>query len=97
MDRRNNQFGRKKLFRMDETTAEFNLLVQRTVQRIAFQKKLERSIQLLQQQASRGTKKVSGWRDFARNAYHTGKSLFFRKKIRPRVEGSGMGNRQFKG
>ena len=81
MDWRNYQFWRKKLRRVDETQTEFDVLVQRTKQRITIGQKLERSIQLLQEQASRSTKKVSGWRDLARNAYHTGKSLFFRKKL----------------
>ena len=81
MDWRNNKFWRKKLRRVDEKTAEFDLLVQRTVKRIAVQQKIERSIRMLQAQASNSSKKVSGWRDFARNAYDTGKSLFFRKKL----------------
>ena len=34
MDRRNYQFGRKNLRRVDETQAEFDLLIQRTTQRI---------------------------------------------------------------
>ena len=81
MDWRNNKFWRKNLRRMDETTAEFDLLVQRTVKRITVQQKIERSIRLLKQQASNSSKKISGWRDLARNAYDTGKSLFFRKKL----------------
>ena len=81
MDWRNNKFWRKKLRRVDETTAEFNLLVQRTTKRIAIQQKLERSIRLLQQKASNSTKEISRWRGLARNAYDTGKSLFFRKKL----------------
>ena len=81
MDWRNNKFWRKNIRRMDEKTTEFDLLVQRTVKRIAIQRKLERSIKMLQEQASNSTKKVSGWRDFARNAYDTGKNLFFRKRL----------------
>ena len=81
MDWRNNKFWRKNIRRMDEKTAEFDLLVQRTIKRIAVQQKLERSIRLLQEKASSSTKKVSGWRDRFRNAYDTGKSLFFRKKL----------------
>ena len=80
MDRRNNQFGRKNLRRMDETSAEFDLLVQRTTQRITVGEQLRRSVQLLEG-TSPITKKISGWRDFARNAYDTGKSLFFRGKF----------------
>ena len=45
------------------------------------QQKLERSIRLLQQKASISTKEISRWRDLARNAYDTGKSLFFRKRF----------------
>ena len=81
MDWRNYQFWRKKLRRLDKTQTEFDLLIQRTKQRITIQQRLERSIQLFQEQASRGTQKVSGWRNFARNAYDTGKGLFFRKKF----------------
>ena len=80
MDRRDNQFRRKKLFRMDEETAEFDVLVQRTINRITIQEKLERSIRLLEGSSSI-TKKISGWRDLARNAYNTGKGFFFRKKL----------------
>ena len=81
MDWRNNKFWRKNLRRMDETTAEFDLLVQRTVERITIQRKLERTIRLLQEKASNSSKKVFGWRDRLRNAYDTGKSIFFRKKF----------------
>ena len=80
MDRRNNQLRREKLRRMDETQAEFDLLIQRTAQRITIGERLRDSIQLLEG-TSPIAKKISGWRDFARNAYDTGKSLFFRKKF----------------
>ena len=80
MDWRNYQFWRKKLRRVDEKTAEFDLLVQRTTQRITIGERLRDSIQLLEG-TSPIAKKISGWRDFARNAYDTGKSLFFRKKF----------------
>ena len=60
MDWRNNKFWRKNIRRMDEKTAEFDLLVQRTVKRIAIQRKLERSIKMLQEQASNSTKKYLG-------------------------------------
>ena len=65
---------------MDETKTEFDLLVQRTKQRITISERLERSIQLLER-PSPIIEKISGWGDFARNAYDTGKSLFFRKKL----------------
>ena len=80
MDRRDNQFRRENLRRMDETSTEFDLLVQRTTQRITIGEQLRRSVQLLEG-TSPIAKKVSGWRDLARNAYDTGKSLFFRKKL----------------
>ena len=59
MDWRNYQFWRKKLFRMDEETAEFDLLVQRTKQQITVREKLRRSIKLLEG-TSNNTQKVSG-------------------------------------
>ena len=65
---------------MDETKTEFDLLVQRTKQRITISERLERSIQLLER-PSPFVKKISGWGDFVRNAYNTGKSLFFQKRI----------------
>ena len=80
MDWRNYQFWRKKLRRVDETTAEFDVLIQRTNQRIVIGERLRDTIQLLEG-TSPIIKKISGWRDFTRNAYDTGKSLFFRKKI----------------
>ncbi len=65
---------------MDEKKTEFDLLIQRTKQRIAIQQKLERSIRLLEGTPTI-TKKISGWRDFVRDTYNTGKSFFFRKKF----------------
>ena len=65
---------------MDEMKTEFDLLVQRTKQRITISERLERSIRLLEG-PSPFAKKISGWRDLARNTYDTGKSLFFRKKF----------------
>ena len=82
MDWRNYKFWRKNVRRVDATETEFDVLVQRTVKRIAVQQKLERSIRLLQEKATSSTKKVSGWRDRLRNAYDTGKSLFFQKRVR---------------
>ena len=65
---------------MDETQAEFDLLVQRTTQKITIGERIRGSIQLFER-TSPITQKISGWRDFARNAYDTGKSLFFQKKL----------------
>ena len=80
MDWRDNQQWRKNLRRVDETQTEFDLYFQGAVREITLRERLRNSIQLLE-----GTpispKKISGWRDIVRNAYHTGKSLFFRKKI----------------
>ena len=81
MDWRNYQFWRKDIRRMENEATEFDVLIQRTVKRIAVQQKIERSIRMLQEQASNSSKKVSGWRDRLRNAYDTGKSLFFQKKL----------------
>ena len=80
MDWRNNQFWRKNIRRMDDASTEFDLLVQRTTQRITIGEELRRSVQLLDG-TSPVTKKVSGWRNFARNAYDTGKSLSFVKTL----------------
>ena len=65
---------------MDEKKTEFDLLIQRTKQRITIQQKLERSIRLLERPSS-SIEKISGWGDLVRNAYNTGKSIFLRKKI----------------
>ena len=80
MDRRNNQFWGKNIRRVDDASTEFDLLVQRTTQRIAIGEQLRRSVQLLDG-TSPITKKVSGWRNFARNAFDTGKNLFFQKRF----------------
>ena len=80
MDWRDDQQWRKNISRVDETNTEFDLYFQGTVREITIRDRLRRAVQLLE-----GTpispKKISGWRDLARNAYDTGKSLFFRKKL----------------
>ena len=81
MDWRNYQFWRKKLFRMDEKAAEFDLLVQRTKQQITVGEKLRRSIKLLEGTPS-NTQKVSGWRSKFRNSSNFRKNLFFWKEFR---------------
>ena len=81
MDWRNYQFWRKKLFRMDEETAEFDLLVQRTKQQITVREKLRRSIKLLEGTPS-NTQKVFGWGSKSRNSGNFRKNLFFWKKFR---------------
>jgi len=81
MDRRDNQLWRKNLRRVDETETEFDLYFQGAVREITLRERLRRAVQLLEGTASPVAKRVSGWRDLARNAYYTGKSLFFRKKL----------------
>ena len=65
---------------MDEETAEFDLLVQRTKQQITVREKLRRSIKLLEGTPT-NTQKVSGWRSKSRNSGNFRKNLFFWKKI----------------
>ena len=65
---------------MDEKKTEFDLLIQRTKQRIAIGHQLERSIRLLER-PSPNIEKISGWGDLVRNAYNTGKGIFLRKKF----------------
>ena len=48
MDWRNYQFWRKNIRRVDAKTAEFELLVQGTINRIVLGNKIERCLQLLQ-------------------------------------------------
>ena len=80
MDRRDDQLWRKNLRREDETQTEYDLYFQGAVREITLRDRLRKAVQLLE-----GTpispEKISGWRDLARNAYDTGKSLFFRKKL----------------
>ena len=80
MDWRNYKFWRKNIRRLEKTQTEFDVLIQRTNREIGLRKQLGRSIRLLE-----GTpispKKISGWRALVRNAYDTGKGLFFRKKL----------------
>ena len=80
MDRRDNQQWRKNLRRVDETETEFDLYFQGAVQEITLRERLRNTIRLFEG-SSPITKKISGWRDLARNAYHTGKGFFFRKKL----------------
>ena len=48
MDWRNYQFWRKDLRRMDETKTEFDLLVQRTKQRVILGERIRETIRLFQ-------------------------------------------------
>ena len=80
MDWRNNQQWRKNIRRVDETETEYDLYFQGAVREITFGDRLRKAIQLFEG-APIGSKKISGWRDLARNAYYTGKGLFFQKKL----------------
>ena len=58
MDWRNYQFWRKNIRRMDETSSEFNLLVQRAKQRIVLGERIGETIRLFQG-TSNPTERVS--------------------------------------
>ena len=60
MDWRNYQFWRKKLRRVDETTAEFELLVQRTNERIVIGKRIRECLQLFQRASTNPKKYLAG-------------------------------------
>ena len=81
MDWRNNKLWRKKLRRLDEKTAEFDLLVQRTIKGIAIGKEIRRNIQLLEGTPTH-TKKVSGWKHKFGNIRNFRENIFFWKKLR---------------
>jgi predicted RNase H-like nuclease (RuvC/YqgF family) len=66
MDWRNYQFWRKKLRRVDETTAEFDLLVQRTKQRIVLGEQIRECFRLFERSSTR-SKKVPERENFTRN------------------------------
>jgi len=61
MDWRNYQFWRKDLVRLDKETTEFDLLIQRTKQRITIEQQIRKSIQLFER-TSNSIKKISWWR-----------------------------------
>jgi len=66
MDWRNYQFWRKKLRRVDEKTAEFDVLIQRTKQRIVLGERIRECIRLFER-SSNHSKKVPGRENFPRN------------------------------
>jgi len=66
MDWRNYQFWRKKLRRVDEKTAEFDLLVQRAKQRIVLGERIGECIRLLERTSTR-FKKVPERDNFTRD------------------------------
>jgi len=80
MDWRNYQFWRKKLRRVDEKTAEFDLLVQRAKQRIVIGERVRDFIQLYQGTSS-NTQKVSKRESIARNLNNLRQSIPFLKKL----------------
>ena len=53
--------GERNLTRLDKETTEFDLLVQRTKQRITLEQRIRESIQLLER-SSNNLKKISWWR-----------------------------------
>ena len=77
MDWRDYKKRGRELFRMAKTQTEFDLLVQRTNREINLRTQIRDTVRLFEG-PSPIVKKVSAWRDLARNAYDTGKSLFFR-------------------
>jgi len=80
MDRRNHQFWRKKLFRVDETPTEFDILVQRAKQRIVIGERVREFVQLYQGSPS-DTQKVSKRERIARNLDNLRQSIPFLKKL----------------
>ena len=66
MDWRNYKFWRKNIRRMDETTTEFDLLVQRTKQRIVLGEQIRRCFQLFERSSTR-SKKVPERDNFTRD------------------------------
>ena len=75
MDWRNNKFWRKNVRRLDETTAEFDLLVQRTINGIEEEKKIRRSIQLLERTSNSSQKGPEGLGDELEKMKNTVKEL----------------------
>ena len=76
MDWRNHKFWRKKLFRLDEKTTEFDLLIQRTIKGITLRKRIRANIQLLERTPT-NTQKVSWWRTKLRDINNLRKDIFF--------------------
>ena len=66
MDWRNYKFWRKNIRRMDETTTEFDILVQRTKQRIVLGEQIRRCFQLFERSSTR-SKKVPERENFTRD------------------------------
>jgi len=80
MDWRNYQFWRKKLFRVDETPTEFDILVQRAKQRIVIGERVREFVQLYQRTPD-DSQKVSKRAVIARNLHNIRKNIWFLKKL----------------
>ena len=80
MDWRNYQFWRKNIRRMENEATEFDVYVQGTIRELTLRERLIESVQLLEG-SSPVVKKVSRWRNIARDAFYSGKNLFFPEKF----------------
>ena len=80
MDWRNYQFWRKKLFRVDETPTEFDILIQRAKQRIALGEQIRGCFQLFQRTPNH-PQKVSKRAIVARNLHNLRKNIRFFKGL----------------
>ena len=76
MDRRNYQFWRKDLRRLENEATEFDVHVYGTIKHLTLRERLRESIQLFLG-SSNHFKEISGWRDLTRNIINTGKGIFF--------------------
>ena len=81
MDWRNYQFWRKDLCRMEKTETEFDLLVQRTKQRIVLGEQLRNSLRLLQG-SSKDFERVSKREIVLRKFRNIQQNISFLKKFR---------------
>ena len=81
MDWRNYQFWRKNLRRVDETPTEFDVLIQRTKQRIVLGERIRESLQLFQR-APEDSQRVSKRETLARNIRNLRQNLPIFKKLR---------------
>ena len=80
MDWRNYQFWRKNLRRMENEATEFDVYVQGTIGELTLRERLIESVQLLKG-SSPVVKKVSRWRNIARDTFYTGKNFLFPEKF----------------
>lgn len=81
MDWRDYKFWRKELRRLDETTAEFEVSLQRTIEEIAIRKQVGECLQMYEETPNH-PEKVSRWRSISRYASNLRKNLPFFKKLR---------------